>query len=125
MQFRRWLSLASEAALIGSILYGQELNIPEAGRVPVPKPTNVTLEKKNEHLRISWDVTPIKRVTAYEIFKKVDGGGPVRIATIGKPPFETRVPDVPTDFFVVAVDYRANRSKPSESVTYPPANDRK
>ena len=101
--------------------YGQELSVKEAERVPVPRPVNIKLREMEGCLSISWDPTPIKRVTGYEIFKKIDKGDPVRVGRKEKSPFVTKsIPVRPTDYFVVAVDYRGNRSRPSEMVAYPP-----
>jgi hypothetical protein len=121
----RWIVILSLACWIGLVAYGQELSPPEAKRVPVPRPVNVKVVAQESHLMVSWDVTPIKRVTGYEVFKKVDGDEPVFVATVEKPPCVTAVPTISTDYFVVAVDYRDNRSNPSQPVTYKPPEEKK
>jgi hypothetical protein len=112
----RWLLAL---ALVVSMTPGvaQELSLPEANRVPVPQPQNVRVERHEEHFLIKWDVTPIKRVTAYEVFKKVEGEAPIAVAKLPTPPYVISVPvSSRTEFFVVAIDYRNNRSKPSKPV---------
>jgi hypothetical protein len=114
----RWLLLAFALAARMAPCIAQELSLPEAERVPVPQPQNVRVEHHEDQLLINWDVTPIKRVTAYEVFKKIEGEVPIAVAKLPKPPYVTSVPaSARTEFFVVAIDYRNNRSKPSKPVT--------
>jgi hypothetical protein len=122
--------------LIGLVAFGQELNVQEAKRVPVPRPTNVRVDKKDARLEISWDVTRIQKVTTFEVFKKV-GDESILVRTVERPSCRdpksecradlsvTDVPHKPTEYFVVAVDYRDNRSRPSEPVAYVPPQEKR
>jgi hypothetical protein len=102
---------------------GPELSIPEASRIPVPAPTHVRVENQDGHLRLNWDKTPLKRVVAYEVFKKVAGGDPVQVARVDHPPLEISPPaGGPVEYFVVAVDYRNNHSRPSKSLVIRPVS---
>ena len=111
--------------LAGSIANGQELSPEEARRVPVPRPLNVRIEKATNCLRISWDPSPLKRIVAYEVFRKTNSEEPVRVAKVSPGQDETvltvktAVPRQASEFYVVALDYRGDHSKPSESVIYP------
>ena len=120
----RWLlALALAVPMTSGI--AQELSLPEANRVPVPQPQNVRVEHHEDRFLINWDVTPIKRVTAYEIFKKVDGETPIVVAKLSKPPYVTSASQSSrAEFFVVAIDYRNNRSKPSQRVTVAPEKEK-
>jgi hypothetical protein len=113
-----WWFLAFILALPLAGGKAQELSLPDAQRVPVPQPQNVRVEHRKDTFLIDWDITPLKRVTAYEVFKKVEGRAPTVVARVSKPPYATPVSPSPrVEFFVVAVDYRNNRSKPSHPVT--------
>jgi hypothetical protein len=137
----RWivfLWLACQLA-VGVVANGQELSPSEANRVPVPTPRNVRVAKQDGRLQISWDGTAIQKVTAYEVFEKPADGGPVKLGTVelgkvDKPlahagkdlprfTFEAAVPDAPADYFVVAKDYRDNRSRPSQPATFPASKE--
>jgi hypothetical protein len=111
--------LAACTISAAGLAQGQGIDIKEAQRIPVPVPENVKLAVDKDRLVISWDPTPIQRVIAYEVYRKATK--PVRLGKVEKPPFViTPVPKDPAEYYVVAVDYRGNRSQPSEVATYAP-----
>jgi hypothetical protein len=113
------LALVVAVALSSSLAFAQkELSVPDANRIPVPQPQNVRVEHREDSMFIDWDITPLKRITGYEIFKKSRSDeSPVQIATVRRPPYRVESDDSQNfDYFVVAIDYRKNRSKPSKVV---------
>jgi hypothetical protein len=98
-----------------------ELSIPDANRIPVPQPRNVRLERHRGVTFINWDVAQLKRITSYEVFQESSSDqSPTLLARVTKPPFALRDGRALTgNFFVVAIDYRNNRSRPSQIVSVP------
>jgi hypothetical protein len=121
------------SALLGGVLSftpaiaqtSPELSFPEANRIPVPAPTHLRIENHDGHRQLVWDPSRLKRVTGYEVFQKTANGASVQVAKVDQPSFEITAPG---EYFVVAVDYRNNHSKPSESIAVgnsaPPQNPR-